>query len=428
MSAIITGALSFIKPRRLGCRGLLGLVLAAAIAPTGVSAQTLTTNADATATLSAHVRYRNLAGSGPGGAAEVTISDSAGTTSGQLTWSASNAVSVSYNGLGALSTTAAGVTTTRNVGDLGNLNYIQIQITKNGSSTSVALNSIALNGGSSLGSVAVNSAPNTQVWKITGASLTSGFTLTGTLVTSGLMGGGDSNFVQVSVGFVTPPDAQGPITSSVVTQPVPAILNGMVTVSANVSDVTTGNNNVASAQYSIDGGLWQAMTAQDGAFDSPDEDVEASFTATTVGTHEVCVRGADSIGNTGAAACQTYLVTYNFTGFFDPIDNDYLNAVKAGQAIPAKWRLTDANGLPISYAMSFVGLSSYEINCVDFSGDPVDSVEEVASGSSGLQYNGDGYWQYNWKTAKSYADACRAMYLEFNSGALSPIVKFRFKK
>ena len=39
-----------------------------------------------------------------------------------------------------------------------------------------------------------------------------------------------------------------------------------------------------------------------------------------------------------------------------------------------------------------------------------------------------GYWQFNWKTPKSYADSCRVMVVEFNSGALSPAAKFKFKK
>jgi hypothetical protein len=55
-------------------------------------------------------------------------------------------------------------------------------------------------------------------------------------------------------------------------------------------------------------------------------------------------------------------------------------------------------------------------------------VEEIAAGASGLQYVGDGYWQYNWKTPKNYADTCRVMVVEFNSGALSPAAKFKFKK
>jgi hypothetical protein len=96
--------------------------------------------------------------------------------------------------------------------------------------------------------------------------------------------------------------------------------------------------------------------------------------------------------------------------------------------VPAKWRLTDANDVPIADPASFVNLLSYPISCTEFAGNLLDSVEEVASGASGLQYSGDGYWQFNWKTPKTYADSCRAMYVEFNSGALTPVVRFQFKK
>jgi len=44
-------------------------------------------------------------------------------------------------------------------------------------------------------------------------------------------------------------------------------------------------------------------------------------------------------------------------------------------------------------------------------GDPPDAIEEAASGSSGLQYNGDGYWQFNWKTPKDDASTCRTIHL-----------------
>jgi hypothetical protein len=37
----------------------------------------------------------------------------------------------------------------------------------------------------------------------------------------------------------------------------------------------------------------------------------------------------------------------------------------------------------------------------------VDAVETY-SGETRLQYLGDGYWQFNWKTLKSYAGQCRA--------------------
>ena len=409
----------------------LGMLLTITLVAAEASAQNLSPNSDATATLAAGVRYRNLSGSGTGGAPEVHVFVSpyvaAAASPGQGTWPASSSVSITYDGSGTLSTTAAGVTTSQAVGNLGSLNYIQIQIVKNGATNSVALNGISLGGGS-LGNAAVSSAPNAQVWKITGATLTSGFTLTATMALTGISGGGDSNYVQIEVGNVPPSDNQGPVTSSVATAPIPALLNGSVTVTANVSDVTTGNNNVASADYDLNVGGWTALTPSDGAFDSPNEDVEGSFTATQLGVNEVCVKGTDALANVGTAACQTFLVTYKFDGFFSPIDNDPVNLVKAGQAIPAKWRLTDANDVPIDDPASFVNLLSYPIDCSDLSGDPLDSVEEAAAGASGLQYAGDGYWQFNWKTPKNYAETCRAMYVEFNSGALSPVVKFKFRK
>ena len=105
-------------------------------------------------------------------------------------------------------------------------------------------------------------------------------------------------------------------------------------------------------------------------------------------------------------------VPYNFDGFFNPIENaPVVNQAKAGQAIPVKWRITDKNGLPISDPASFVSITSYGVSCASFEGDPTSFIEEVAAGSSGLQYLGDGWWQYNWKTPKSYAGQCRVMKL-----------------
>jgi hypothetical protein len=117
-----------------------------------------------------------------------------------------------------------------------------------------------------------------------------------------------------------------------------------------------------------------------------------------------------------------------FTGFFAPIENDVVNLAKAGQAIPVKWRLTDGSGMPISDPASFVGLYSYSVSCIDFLGDPIDEIEEYAAGASGLQYKGDGYWQFNWKTPKTYAGQCRKAYIKFTGGMTSPLAKFKFKE
>jgi beta propeller repeat protein len=117
---------------------------------------------------------------------------------------------------------------------------------------------------------------------------------------------------------------------------------------------------------------------------------------------------------------------YEIEGFYSPIDNLVVNIANAGKTIPVKWHLSETNGY-VDNPASFTGLLSYPVSCSEFSGNPTDSVEEYSTGTSGLQYSGNGYWQYNWKTSKSYAGTCRKMYVAFDTGQISPVVSFRFK-
>jgi hypothetical protein len=71
-----------------------------------------------------------------------------------------------------------------------------------------------------------------------------------------------------------------------------------------VDDSFTGNSNLTSAEYQVDGGLWTPMLAQDGTFNSPAEQVRAHFTAPQSASMIVlCVRGTDIYGNTGPTDC-----------------------------------------------------------------------------------------------------------------------------
>jgi hypothetical protein len=239
--------------------------------------------------------------------------------------------------------------------------------------------------------------------------------------------GTDDNYIQIDVGYVPPADAEGPVTSNVVVTD-PVILNGPATVTAKVDDSTKGGSNIESAEYSVNDGAWTAMSASDGAFDEVSEDVKATFTATEIGENTVCVRGTDVNDNLGASVCQAFMVIYNFQGFFSPVDNELKNLAKAGQAVPAKWRLTDYDGDPITDSESFSSLRTFAGCSESDVPSSTDAIEEY-TGSSGLQNLGDGYFQFNWKTPKSYATApsCRSMYVLFDSGQISPIVFFQFR-
>ncbi len=140
----------------------------------------------------------------------------------------------------------------------------------------------------------------------------------------------------------------------------------------------------------------------------------AAADTSAVGTFYAPVTGHDQAGWSTTVSCP-YTVGYRFSGFFQPIDNDSVNSAKAGQAIPVKWRLTDFEGVGVSDPTSFKNLSSVAGSGA-CTGLPTDAIEEY-TGSSGLQYLGDGYWQFNWKTPKPYAGQCRTMKLHLNDGS-----------
>jgi hypothetical protein len=133
----------------------------------------------------------------------------------------------------------------------------------------------------------------------------------------------------------------------------------------------------------------------------------------TVGVHSVSLTGYDVADNTTSVSC-AYTVAYNFVGFDRPVDNGtVLNVVKAGQAVPLKFRLVDANNEPVLTGVS-ASVSVSSLACS--AGTTSDLLEEVASGSSGLQNIGDGYYQFNWKTPTSYASSCKTMRLNLGEG------------
>jgi hypothetical protein len=183
-------------------------------------------------------------------------------------------------------------------------------------------------------------------------------------------------------------DATKPTLSPTVS-PNPVLLNGSATATANASDATGPGSGLASSSCDA---------------------VDTS----SVGAKSVTCIAEDNAGNTNSASA-SYNVTYGFDGFFAPVENPtVLNKAKAGQSIPLKWRLTDANGAPVTN-LSSVSLTASSLTCA--LGTSTDVLEEYATGQSGLQNLGDGYYQFNWATPKGYAGSCKTAKLNLGEGS-----------
>lgn len=152
-----------------------------------------------------------------------------------------------------------------------------------------------------------------------------------------------------------------------------------------------------------------------------------------VGPHTVTIPAGtakDNVGNESAAATCSYSVVYDWAGFFRPVDNPVvLNKVRAGSAVPVKFRLSAdpayANqGLDIFMAGS---PASSAIEC-DLT-DPSDVVEEtVTAGSSSLTYDAAAnQYVYVWKTDRLWAGKCRVLKVRLDDGS-THVANFQFTK
>lgn len=168
-------------------------------------------------------------------------------------------------------------------------------------------------------------------------------------------------------------------------------------------------------------GATLSAVVSDGQSGPAQPTVTADLPTSSVGAGAVSETGSDLAGRTTTATCG-FRVVYGFTGFSSPVDTDAVNVAKAGRAIPLKWRVVDAAGAPVTQLTSAT-VTSAAHGCT--SGLPEDAVEEFASGASALQNLGDGYYQFNWKPASTYAGSCRTMRLDLGD-AVAHSAEFRF--
>jgi hypothetical protein len=130
----------------------------------------------------------------------------------------------------------------------------------------------------------------------------------------------------------TPPDVTA-VTANDVVYPA----NPVVTATA-----TDATSEIKSADYSLDGGAWKAMTATDGAFDEKSEGLTGTIDGPlSIDTYEVCIRATDAADNASDGAdCDTFSVTT--AAMTVSFDGEYLDLNGSPTTLKATVRGPDA--------------------------------------------------------------------------------------
>jgi alpha-tubulin suppressor-like RCC1 family protein len=167
-----------------------------------------------------------------------------------------------------------------------------------------------------------------------------------------------------------------------------------------------------SAEVVLGGGL-TVISVPSGVTAKVSQNPNGSYTTENLGGGSLTVT-IDGVQTTIAAGQTKSVTALDFQGFTSPVDNPtVLNVVKAGQAVPFKWRLLRPDGSP------YTGLTAASMTVASLTcslGATPDQLEEVAPGDSGLLNLGNGYYQLNWKSPKNYADSCKVLRLNLGEG------------
>lgn len=202
--------------------------------------------------------------------------------------------------------------------------------------------------------------------------------------------------------------ANGSFTITVQDTTAPAIsAHGNVSATATGNSTATVNYDLPTASDLVDGTVSVNCTPPPGTFN--------------VGSTTVTCSAQDSHGNQ-ASRTFSVVVSYAFTGFFQPVDNSpTLNSVKAGSAVPVKFSLGGNQGMGIFQSNPASGA----IACGATEGDAIE--ETYTAGSSSLQYDpGNNQYIYVWKTEKLWVGQCRILQVKLKDGTTKTAL-FKFK-
>ena len=139
----------------------------------------------------------------------------------------------------------------------------------------------------------------------------------------------------------------------------------------------------------------------------------APIDTAAVGPKTFAATASDGAGN-NASASASYLVVYDFSGFFAPVDHPpTFNVMPAEKGVQVSFSLAGNKGLNIFAPGS---PESHPIACDAAA--PQDKVEKtVKANSSGLVYNSRlKEYVYTWATNRTWRGSCRELVLELTDG------------
>lgn len=195
--------------------------------------------------------------------------------------------------------------------------------------------------------------------------------------------------------------------------------------SATITSPTATNYLVGSTVLA-DFGCSDATSPGSGLFGCVGTVADGAAITTTPGGHTFSVTATDYAGNTGSASV-TYGALYAFNGFLSPVDNaPTLNTAKAGQTIPLKWQLSDANGFVGD--LSIINLTARGgIACSTVPTAGTDAIETYSTGATSLRYDSTAnQYIFNWQTVKLWAGSCGKVTLTYGDGTTHDAY-FQFK-
>jgi HYR domain len=177
-----------------------------------------------------------------------------------------------------------------------------------------------------------------------------------------------------------------------------------ITMPPNMSVKTTGNGQ-AVVTYQV-----SATDLVDGSV--PVSCDHASGSAFGIGTTTVTCTATDAHGNKTTSSFKV-TVSYNWTGFFQPIDNDKVNTAKAGQSIPVKFSLGGNQGLNV-----LAGTPSV-VNGNTTGDTGTDDIETYTTSVPGLTYDASAnQYVYVWKTDKAWAGTAKTLTVMLADGSV----------